>query len=429
MKKIATILAAVLLTASVFAQTPEKMSYQAVVRDASDNLVTNTAIGMQISILQGSASGTVVYIETQTPTTNANGLVTIEIGTGTTADDFSAIDWTNGTYFIKTETDPTGGTNYTITGTSQLLSVPYALHAKTAENVTGTITETDPVFGTSVAGGITETDTANWNNKLDSYTETDPEFTAWDKSTGISITESQISDLSHFTNANETDPVFGTSVANGITETDTANWNNKLDIEVDGDTLNELELPTDASHGDIAYYNGNNWQSIDKPTDSMYVHVLTWDFNSDKPIWKKGDINLPTIMVNGVEINVFPVDNSPAKFWREGNSTETNAISTTDGRANTDSIVAAHGAGDYAAYLCDTLSAYGYSDWYLPASEELNGIYENRVYLGIDNPQGTTYWSSTETSKYYAIYQDFYGGSQVATNKSNDHTVRCVRVK
>ena len=70
MKKIFTIMTAVLITASVFlpqqasAQAPEKMSYQAVVRDASDNLVTNQAVGMQISILQGSETGTAVYTET-----------------------------------------------------------------------------------------------------------------------------------------------------------------------------------------------------------------------------------------------------------------------------------------------------------------------------------------------------------------------------
>jgi hypothetical protein len=93
---------------------------------------------MQISILQGSAGGTAVYVETQTPTTNANGLVSIEIGAGTVVSgDFTTIDWANGFYFIKTETDLLGGANYTITGTSQLLSVPYALHAKTAETLSG----------------------------------------------------------------------------------------------------------------------------------------------------------------------------------------------------------------------------------------------------------------------------------------------------
>ena len=137
MKKLYTLLAAVVITASTFAQAPEKMSYQAVVRNSSDLLISNQAVGIQISILQTSPMGTAVYVETHTPTTNINGLVTLEIGDGTVVSgDFTTIDWSADSYFIKTETDPTGGTMYTITGTSQLLSVPYALHAKTAEAVT-----------------------------------------------------------------------------------------------------------------------------------------------------------------------------------------------------------------------------------------------------------------------------------------------------
>ena len=155
MKRVFTILTALLVTASVFAQSPEKMSYQAVIRDAGNNLVTSQAVGIQISILQGSTSGTAVYVETQAPTTNTNGLVSIEIGGGTVeTGDFTTIDWTNGPYFIKTETDPTGGSTYTITGTSQLLSVPYALHAKTAVTVTGGTTVTTYSVGDSAQGGI-----------------------------------------------------------------------------------------------------------------------------------------------------------------------------------------------------------------------------------------------------------------------------------
>jgi hypothetical protein len=167
MKRIITICAAILLNANIFAQSPEKMSYQAVIRNSSDALVVNTQISMQISILQGSTSGMAVFVETQTPTTNDNGLVSIEIGGGKVVNgDLSTIDWANGSYYIKIETDPAGGTNYTITGTSQLLSVPYALHAKTAETV-GEITETDPIFGSSVASKITIEDTLKWNNKSD----------------------------------------------------------------------------------------------------------------------------------------------------------------------------------------------------------------------------------------------------------------------
>jgi hypothetical protein len=133
MKRLFTIMAAVLLTATIWAQSPQKISFQAVIRNNSNALVTSGTVGMRISILQGSTTGAAVYVETQAPSTNVNGLVSIEIGGGTVVSgNFSAIDWSNGSYFIKNETDPTGGTTYTITGTSQLLSVPYALYAKTA---------------------------------------------------------------------------------------------------------------------------------------------------------------------------------------------------------------------------------------------------------------------------------------------------------
>ena len=138
MKKLYTLLAAAMITATTFAQAPNKMSYQAVVRDALDVLVTNQAVGMQVSILQGSFTGTPVYVETHSPSTNINGLVSIEIGSGTVVSGiFNSVDWGNGPFFIKTETDPTGGTSYTITGTSQLLSVPYALRANVADSVVG----------------------------------------------------------------------------------------------------------------------------------------------------------------------------------------------------------------------------------------------------------------------------------------------------
>lgn len=123
-----------------FAQAPEKMSFQAVIRNASSNLVVNQGVGLRVSVLQGSASGTEVYKElfNPNPTTNANGLVSVEIGTGlVVTGTFAAIDWSAGPYFIKAEIDPTGGTSYTVVSSAQLLSVPYALSAKRAQTVDG----------------------------------------------------------------------------------------------------------------------------------------------------------------------------------------------------------------------------------------------------------------------------------------------------
>jgi len=137
MRKRGVFIAILLLELAVRAlgQVPQKMSFQAVVRDAEGKLVTNRPVGMRISILRGMSGGPVVFSETHKPTTNANGLVSLEIGSGTTVSGFfAAINWSIGPYFVQTETDLNGGTAYSISSVSQLLSVPYALYAKTAEN-------------------------------------------------------------------------------------------------------------------------------------------------------------------------------------------------------------------------------------------------------------------------------------------------------
>lgn len=124
---------AALFGSTLYAQSPQKFGYQAVIRKPSGDLVANQTVATRISILQGSLSGTVVYEETQNVLTNTNGLLTFEIGSGAVVTgDLSIIDWSNGPYFIQTATDPNGGTNYAIQTNMQLLSVPYALHAQTA---------------------------------------------------------------------------------------------------------------------------------------------------------------------------------------------------------------------------------------------------------------------------------------------------------
>ncbi|TVQ08968.1 MAG: hypothetical protein EA361_16010 [Bacteroidetes bacterium] len=119
----------------VMAQAPQSLSYQAIIRDQSGNLVKEQTVRMQISILHDSDTGKTVYSETHTAVTNTNGLVSIAIGQGSVVSGlFTEIDWATGPYFIKTETDPTGGSNYTIAGVNPLLSVPYALYAQYAGN-------------------------------------------------------------------------------------------------------------------------------------------------------------------------------------------------------------------------------------------------------------------------------------------------------
>lgn len=233
MKRFLVFIFTVLLSSTTQAQSLQKMSFQAVIRNSKSELIVNQQIGLRISILQGNTSGEIVYSETLTPTTNDNGLISVEIGG--VGNGLEIIDWVKGPYFIKTETDLNGGSNYTITGVTQILSVPYALHARTAEYVTGEIAETDPVFSAwdrSAGIAITESQITDLKGYLTTITgqpigdlsdvdlagladgkqlrydetqakwvvadETDPIFSAWDRSDGISINESQILDFQDY---------------------------------------------------------------------------------------------------------------------------------------------------------------------------------------------------------------------------------------
>ena len=395
MRKLFSIFAAVLLTATVWAQSPEKISYQAVIRNSSDALVTNTQIGMVINILQGTPSGTVVYTETQTPTTNANGLISIEIGGGT---GFNTIDWANGPYFIKTETDPTGGTNYTITGTSQLLSVPYALHSKTAETVTGGITETDPVFGASVASGITAADTTNWNNKLDSYTETDPVFGA---SVASDITAADTTNWNNKLDSyTEIDPVFGASVASGITGTDTAYWNHKQDQLIAGTNITIIGNNISATGGGSSndFYLGQD--TLGGIVFYIYIgsdgnqHGLIVSKTETTAKWQNTGVLVNANKTSNGAYNMNLMSDSPARTWVE------------------------------------TLGA----GWYLPSIDELSLLWHNRFHVNNSTANGLTllsttayYWSSTENNATGAFLFYFPYGYALYDYKTSTSSIRAVR--
>lgn len=139
MKKLFIILSFFTVNIFLFAQNnnfPFKMSYQAVVRDADGKLLLNKRVGVRLSIIADSESGTVLYAETQSPTTNANGLFSLEIGNGNPVDGllFNNVNWMSGKRYIKSEIDPAGGNDYKLNIVSQLLSVPYAMYALNSGN-------------------------------------------------------------------------------------------------------------------------------------------------------------------------------------------------------------------------------------------------------------------------------------------------------
>ena len=308
MKNIYLLICLILFTFSnyVCAQAPEKLSYQAIIRNSSDQILVNQPISIQISILQSSASGSSVYVENQTPSTNENGLISIEIGNGNIVSGiFNSIDWSEDIYFIKTEIDPEGGSNYTITGTSQLLSVPYALYAKVAESIKGGITENDPVFTVSAAKGITNIDINNWNNKLS--TEVDGSITnEIELPTGG--TDGQVlktDGAGNYAWVNQTiDTDTNTQLIESEVDAFVAN-NGFLTAEVDGSITNEIELPTGGTDGQVLKTDGaGNYAWIDLPSSDSYTPNVT-TINSNTTLSQDG-----IIFINGSYTVTFPANPS-----------------------------------------------------------------------------------------------------------------------
>jgi hypothetical protein len=118
---------------NVYSQAPQKMSFQSIIRNSDGKLLDNRTVQIRMSILEGSASGDDIFIEVHRTETNSNGLASLILGQGLVQKgNIGEIDWSSGLYFLKTETDINGGTNYQLTGVNQFLSVPYALYAETS---------------------------------------------------------------------------------------------------------------------------------------------------------------------------------------------------------------------------------------------------------------------------------------------------------
>jgi uncharacterized protein (TIGR02145 family) len=300
MKKLYLILA-IVLTTGLFAQSPQKMSYQAVIRNASNTLLSNTIVGMKISILQGSVNGTVVYAETQIPNTNANGLVSIEIGNGTVVSGgFANINWANGPFFIKTETDPTGLTNYSIVGTSQLLSVPFALHAKTAESITGTITETDPVYSASQAANIT----ASHLTKLSTLSG----INTGDETASTIKSKLGITTLSGSNTGDQDGSETKITAGSKVTVIGAGTISNPYIISATGQT-------SGTASGQMQYWNGTAWVTVAPGTTGQ---VLT--FCNGIPTWEPCSGTVP-----------FVTNPTTGKIWMDRNLGATQvATSSTD---------------------------------------------------------------------------------------------------
>lgn len=415
MKQIVFLIIVMAIVALAKAQPPEGMSYQAVLRNGLGQPLAESMVGVRISILQGSAEGSAVYSERHRVHTNSNGLVSIVIGAAgadVLAGSFLRINWSQGPYFIQSETDINGGENYTISATSELLNVPYALYAGIAERLAVPVAEVDPQFHSSAASKLTDTDL----DKLANLSGTN----TGDQNLSQLALRTELADsvaaIRRATIVSETDPLFAKSVAVAITANDTTRWSGKQDQLTAGTGI-RIERNV-ISLGAVAHY----------PGELFGGGVVFWVDPAGQ---------------HGLIVSMVDVNGNAGVSWT-GANTLIGAAAQSDwnGEANSSAILEFSGSSASAAGLClNYVNAdYGtgvYNDWYLPSRGELNDLWNQlrmvQKALDTDDNSGTTslgrllYWSSTEYNNNSAWYYYFTLGYPSYSNKNQAYAVRAVR--
>ena len=405
MKKLTLVLVTILFAVTgILAQTPHLFKYQAVLRDESGAIMASEAVTVDISILKGSAGGTSVFDETHNVTTTAQGLINLNIGS---VEDLSVVDFSNDTYFIEITVDGT------VMGTSQLLSVPYALQAKTAE-------------------------TADYNSLTNLPTLFDGKWTSLTNTpttiTGYGITDAFDGDYNSLSNL----PTLFDGSYNSLTD---------LPTLFSGDYNDLTNKPTIDGSETVINAGTNVTVSGNGTTANPYIVSASGSAST----YSVGDFAQGGIVfwVDETEqhgLVCAKTDQGTDLTWYAGTNGVTRATGDGpfSGELNTAIIISSQvsigdNGNDYAAQVCNDLKVTEggktYGDWYLPSKEELNLMYQNKAIIdatatanGGSSFESLYYWSSTEISDSKAWIQTFSSGIQKNGNKSfSSSKVRAIR--
>ena len=408
MKKVLLSLIGMIACISLFAQTPNQFKYQAVLRNADGTIMAEENVDIIISILKSDLT-TSVFNETHSITTTSQGLVNLSIGS---IEDLSTVDFSADTYFVEINV------NGTVMGTSQLLSVPYALYAKTADSISDGITETDPVFG------------------------------AWDKdyadliNAPTTITTAQANAITENT-AKDTYPAADETKLAGIEEGAEVNvqadWN-QATTTADDYIKNKPTIPAEADGSETKVTEGTNVTVTGSGTTaSPYVVNATGGASLAIGDSYQGGIIFWLDATGQHGLIAATADQSTGIQWYNGTfrHTGTTGDGLYAGAMNTAMIIATQMAdnqtGNFAAKVCAnysvTESGVTYGDWYLPSKYELNLLHAQKAAVG--GFASAYYWSSNEINSLNgdgnAWGQSFDTGSQNYGSKSNTLYVRAVR--
>ena len=410
---------------------PNAFNYSAVARDASGDPIATSTIGIQITILKTSPTGASQYSENHFVNTDAFGLFNLVIGAGAVqSGSMATIDWSNDTYYLKVGMDAAGGTNFLTMGTTQLLSVPYALYAKSAGSLSG-------------SSGITITSISSAGDTL--YLSNGQTFVAGGNSGGTgnlvlpTITTNAVSGIT------SNSATFGGTISN-------ANGNQIMERGIVYATSSN---PTLASNKIVM---GNGVGAFETITDLgvYYAHLLNANTTYYVRAYAVTENNI-SAFGNEVSFTTLPVgqtgpggglvffdkgntnggwqylesatsDQSTGITWGcSGTSIPGTQLTVGSGEANTSLIVSGCNEVSFAAQLCNDLTLGGQSDWFLPSNDELVLMYRNLHLNGLGNFSLFNYWSSSEDNNSTARYLDFLNGGTLNVFKYNAYYVRAVR--
>jgi hypothetical protein len=399
MKRILFSLVFLIESLCLFSQAPEGFNYHAVVRDGGGNPLTLQAVSFRFTIIQGTPAGTSIFQETHNVTTDDFGAVSLVINNGTgKIGTFETIDWGTDSYFLKAELDETGGATYSDMGTSQLLSVPYALYAKAAAN--GFSGDYNDLINRPVTDG-SETKISAGDRIILAGTGT--LVNPYIITNGTDGSETRLTAGSHITitgTGTLTNPYIINDAADGSETYLSAEDNLTVSgTGTSGDPyiigIRKHYIGESFGGGIVFYVYGNGQHGLISATRDQ-------DFGIE---WFNGTKRYTNSTGDGLGAG-------------EMNTTLIIALQTED---NPMSSFAAKACADYSV----TVNDITYGDWYLPSKYELNLLFFQKDNIG--NFSNNYYWSSTEFSSVSAWCQNLSSGAQDNQSKSASYAIRAIR--